>query len=94
MVDKNNIFQLLFERLVAAPFNMEPIYIDKNNIFQLLFERLVVLDYIIRNTDRGNDNWLVKYNKPKVGNKESLGNDKYVFVSGLEPKYPPNIKNL
>ncbi|KAJ8365345.1 hypothetical protein SKAU_G00141760 [Synaphobranchus kaupii] len=34
--------------------------------FQLFlqFERLVVLDYIIRNTDRGNDNWLVKYDCP------------------------------
>lgn len=29
--------------------------------FQQLFEKLVVLDYIIRNTDRGNDNWLIKY---------------------------------
>lgn len=29
--------------------------------FQLYFEKLVVLDYIIRNTDRGNDNWLIKY---------------------------------
>uniref|UniRef100_A0A1I7ZBA9 Phosphatidylinositol 4-kinase type 2 n=1 Tax=Steinernema glaseri TaxID=37863 RepID=A0A1I7ZBA9_9BILA len=29
--------------------------------FQLQFERMVVLDYIIRNTDRGNDNWLIKY---------------------------------
>uniref|UniRef100_A0A915Q544 Phosphatidylinositol 4-kinase type 2 n=1 Tax=Setaria digitata TaxID=48799 RepID=A0A915Q544_9BILA len=29
--------------------------------FQNLFERMVVLDYIIRNTDRGNDNWLIKY---------------------------------
>lgn len=29
--------------------------------FQQNFEKLVVLDYIIRNTDRGNDNWLVKY---------------------------------
>ncbi|CAL1543163.1 unnamed protein product [Lymnaea stagnalis] len=29
--------------------------------FQNLFERVVVLDYIIRNTDRGNDNWLIKY---------------------------------
>ncbi|OTF78656.1 hypothetical protein BLA29_014381, partial [Euroglyphus maynei] len=28
--------------------------------FQFEFEKLVVLDYIIRNTDRGNDNWLVK----------------------------------
>ncbi|XP_055955512.1 phosphatidylinositol 4-kinase type 2-beta [Patella vulgata] len=27
----------------------------------MLFERLVVLDYIIRNTDRGNDNWLINY---------------------------------
>ncbi|KFW90606.1 Phosphatidylinositol 4-kinase type 2-alpha, partial [Phalacrocorax carbo] len=30
----------------------------------LQFERLVVLDYIIRNTDRGNDNWLIKYDCP------------------------------
>lgn len=33
--------------------------------FQGQFERLVVLDYIIRNTDRGNDNWLIKYEKKK-----------------------------
>lgn len=25
------------------------------------FQSLVVLDYLIRNTDRGNDNWLIKY---------------------------------
>lgn len=31
--------------------------------FQLNFEKLVCLDYIIRNTDRGNDNWLLKYEK-------------------------------
>ncbi|KAJ3222100.1 phosphatidyl inositol kinase [Clydaea vesicula] len=30
--------------------------------FQMGFERLVVLDYIIRNTDRGSDNWMVRYN--------------------------------
>lgn len=29
------------------------------------FQRLVILDYIIRNTDRGNDNWLIKYDKVK-----------------------------
>eukprot|EP00038_Savillea_parva_P018592 m.24421 g.24421 ORF g.24421 m.24421 type:complete len:446 (+) comp4159_c0_seq1:284-1621(+) len=28
--------------------------------FQRQFERLVVLDYLIRNTDRGMDNWLIK----------------------------------
>lgn len=34
--------------------------------FQLQFEKLVILDFIIRNTDRGNDNWLIKYEKPEV----------------------------
>lgn len=36
--------------------------------FQMQFERLVVLDYIIRNTDRGNDNWLIKYDQPVIAN--------------------------
>ena len=45
----------------------------RNNYFQLQFERLVVLDYIIRNTDRGNDNWLIRYKKAKeVSNAEDL----------------------
>lgn len=35
--------------------------VSKN--FQYQFEKLVVLDYIIRNTDRGNDNWLVREEK-------------------------------
>lgn len=30
--------------------------------FQMGFERLVVLDYMIRNTDRGSDNWMVRFN--------------------------------
>ncbi|VDP37989.1 unnamed protein product [Soboliphyme baturini] len=34
--------------------------------FQLQFERLVILDYIIRNTDRGSDNWLIKYERSDV----------------------------
>jgi phosphatidylinositol 4-kinase type 2 len=38
--------------------------------FQDQFERLVVLDYIIRNTDRSNDNWLIKYDRT-VGNEDS-----------------------
>ncbi|CAH8496826.1 unnamed protein product [Schistosoma turkestanicum] len=29
--------------------------------FRFQFEKLVVLDYLIRNTDRGNDNWLIRY---------------------------------
>jgi Phosphatidylinositol 3- and 4-kinase len=42
--------------------------VDVQRQFQLQFERLVVLDYIIRNTDRGNDNWLIKYNSPTAKN--------------------------
>lgn len=41
--------------------------------FQLQFERLVVLDYIIRNTDRGNDNWLIKYEQPRITPTPSNG---------------------
>ncbi|RZC39129.1 phosphatidylinositol 4-kinase type 2-alpha [Asbolus verrucosus] len=41
--------------------------------FQLQFERLVVLDYIIRNTDRGNDNWLIKYEHPTITNGNNVG---------------------
>jgi len=44
--------------------------------FQFQFEKLVVLDYIIRNTDRGNDNWLIKYDKPEANDKsKSYGVD-------------------
>jgi hypothetical protein len=35
---------------------------DTQTQFQLGFERLVVLDYMIRNTDRGSDNWMVRFN--------------------------------
>lgn len=49
-------------------FEQEPLQPKLNFSFQLQFERLVVLDYIIRNTDRGNDNWLIKYDQPKIVN--------------------------
>ena len=42
--------------------------------FQLQFERLVVLDYIIRNTDRGNDNWLIRYIPAKTADKSKNDN--------------------
>ncbi|XP_075244986.1 phosphatidylinositol 4-kinase type 2-alpha-like [Convolutriloba macropyga] len=45
-------------------FASEGISQEGNKAFQLQFERLVVLDYIIRNTDRGNDNWLINYERP------------------------------
>ncbi|BFZ01304.1 hypothetical protein BsWGS_04342 [Bradybaena similaris] len=43
--------------------------------FQNLFQRLVVLDYIIRNTDRGNDNWLIKYEPASTKTRSSSQDD-------------------
>jgi hypothetical protein len=40
------------------PFNWT---IKTQKEFQWQFERLVILDYLIRNTDRGLDNWMIKY---------------------------------
>lgn len=62
-------FQLFVEGYKDADywlrrFEQEPPPAATMAKFQLEFERLVVLDYIIRNTDRGNDNWLIKYEPP------------------------------
>ncbi|XP_074613409.1 phosphatidylinositol 4-kinase type 2-alpha-like [Acropora palmata] len=48
-------------------FEMESLPTATNKDFTFQFQKLVCLDYIIRNTDRGNDNWLIKYEKtPEV----------------------------
>ncbi|XP_049646838.1 phosphatidylinositol 4-kinase type 2-alpha [Suncus etruscus] len=62
-------FQLFVEGYKDADFwlrrfEAEPLTENSNRHLLLQFERLVVLDYIIRNTDRGNDNWLIKYDYP------------------------------
>lgn len=54
-------------------FDQEPLPQQVLSNFQFEFEKLVVLDYIIRNTDRGNDNWLIKYEQPKVVNLGARG---------------------
>ena len=54
-------------------FASEGLSDDAAKQFQLQFEKLVVLDYIIRNTDRGNDNWLIKYLKPQSPNNSVPG---------------------
>ncbi|XP_018421645.1 PREDICTED: phosphatidylinositol 4-kinase type 2-beta isoform X1 [Nanorana parkeri] len=42
-------------------FETEPLPENTRKQLQSQFERLVILDYVIRNTDRGNDNWLIRY---------------------------------
>ncbi|XP_044873585.1 phosphatidylinositol 4-kinase type 2-beta isoform X2 [Mauremys mutica] len=61
-------FQLFVEGYKEAEywlrkFETDPLPENTRKQFQSQFERLVVLDYVIRNTDRGNDNWLVRYEK-------------------------------
>lgn len=65
---KTGSFQLFVDGYKDADhwlrrFEQEPLSSRMAQKFQLQFERLVVLDYIIRNTDRGNDNWLIKYDQ-------------------------------
>jgi Phosphatidylinositol 3- and 4-kinase. len=54
-------------------FDLEPLPAGLALSFQIQFERLVVLDYIIRNTDRGNDNWLIKYTQPDIQSNAPSG---------------------
>ncbi|XP_057581744.1 phosphatidylinositol 4-kinase type 2-beta isoform X1 [Hippopotamus amphibius kiboko] len=46
-------------------FEADPLPENIRKQFQSQFERLVILDYIIRNTDRGNDNWLIRCENQK-----------------------------
>ena len=62
-------------------FQSQPLSPPLERQLQLQFERLVVLDYIIRNTDRGNDNWLIKYDKPSFHVEDELSVSLPVVVS-------------
>ncbi|KAM9299661.1 phosphatidylinositol 4-kinase type 2-beta [Gastrophryne carolinensis] len=45
-------------------FETDPLPENTRKQLQSQFEKLVILDYVIRNTDRGNDNWLIRYESP------------------------------
>lgn len=65
-------FQLFVEGYKDAEFHLRKFEVEAlpavtQKEFILQFQKLVCLDYIIRNTDRGNDNWLIKYERtPEV----------------------------
>jgi phosphatidylinositol 4-kinase type 2 len=69
---KTGSFQLFVEGYKDADYwlrqfdTIEPLSVETARVFQFEFEKLVILDYIIRNTDRGNDNWLIKYDKTNI----------------------------
>ncbi|XP_069487966.1 phosphatidylinositol 4-kinase type 2-beta isoform X2 [Ambystoma mexicanum] len=59
-------FQLFVEGYKEADywlrkFETDPLPENTRKKLQSQFEKLVILDYVIRNTDRGNDNWLVRH---------------------------------
>jgi hypothetical protein len=61
-IDSTTFFQDGFQKLEDTPNQPHPLGWDQNSMeeFQAGFERLVILDYLIRNTDRGSDNWMIK----------------------------------
>lgn len=58
--------------IVLKQLNLEALQPATRAHLQHLFEKLVILDYLTRNTDRGNDNWLIKYVPPAEGEEESI----------------------
>uniref|UniRef100_A0A1I7SZH9 Phosphatidylinositol 4-kinase type 2 n=1 Tax=Caenorhabditis tropicalis TaxID=1561998 RepID=A0A1I7SZH9_9PELO len=61
--------------------------------FQFLFEKLVALDYIIRNTDRGSDNWLIKYILADVIDRAPVhNNDVPCDPANAKPQVPGDEK--
>ncbi|XP_077865297.1 phosphatidylinositol 4-kinase type 2-beta-like [Saccoglossus kowalevskii] len=89
---KTGSFQLFVSQYKDADywlrrFDTESLPESTAKQFQWQFERLVVLDYIIRNTDRGNDNWLIKYDKSDISENDDDDNDPdWTMVK------PPEIK--
>ena len=94
---KTGSFQLFVDGYKDADywlrrFEQEPLPTRLGQKFQLQFERLVVLDNIIRNTDRGNDNWLIKYDQPTLLN-HSVSNGSIASTSGGSNGSVPKISS-
>lgn len=82
-------FQCFVENFKDADFHLrkfetEPLDSQTATSFQLQFEKLVVLDYIIRNTDRGNDNWLINYVKPREASDEVEAQEASISVAAID----------
>jgi len=83
-------FQVFVENYKDADFHLrrfetDPLEAETSVSFQLQFEKLVVLDYIIRNTDRGNDNWLIKYIKRRDGGDvEDVSEEPSISVAAID----------
>merc|ERR1719470_593014 len=86
---KKGSFQVFVENFKDADFHLrkfesDPLDPDTSKNFQQQFERLVVLDYIIRNTDRGNDNWLINYKKSKAASDDEDATPASIEVAAID----------
>merc|ERR1719470_286379 len=86
---KKGSFQVFVENFKDADFHLrkfesDPLDPDTSKNFQQQFERLVVLDYIIRNTDRGNDNWLINYKKSKAASDDEEATPASIEVAAID----------
>lgn len=63
---KNSSFQLFVDGFESANIvlakwsHKSPLTEKESQKFHILFQKMCVLDYVIRNTDRHMDNWLIK----------------------------------
>jgi hypothetical protein len=71
---------------------------DSRRLFRFNFERMVVLDYLVRQTDRGMDNWMVKKTDP-VATNGSEGQDPSLSLAAIDNglafpfKHPDSIRS-
>ncbi|VDM17310.1 unnamed protein product [Hydatigera taeniaeformis] len=72
-------------------FDADPLPEETQTSLQHQFEKLVVLDYVIRNTDRGNDNWLIRYEPPEVS---ALPSERSADSSNSSSSSPPGIPKV
>lgn len=89
-------FQIFVEGYKDAEYwlrrlELEPLSPSLQEQFRFQFERLVVLDYIIRNTDRGNDNWLIKYTAPNLVPPSPTSTNPYTAESEMQDATNWNI---
>jgi phosphatidylinositol 4-kinase type 2 len=68
---------------------------ESRRLFRLNFERMVVLDYLIRQTDRGMDNWMIKKADPAVADSHDPSISIAAIDNGLAfpYKHPDSIRS-
>lgn len=64
-------------------FDQEALPAPTETDFRSQFERLVCLDYMIRNTDRGNDNWLIRYEQSDLDPTDGDADDDELDFSSV-----------